>query len=146
MLYAEDLTPGREFGFGTWTLSEQDIIAYARQWDPLPIHTDPEAAAKGPHGGIIASGLQTIAVYQRLVVEALWKDVPGIGGRTFQIQFRRPVKPGMTLSGKARIDRIEHRPERGNAVIYVASQLTDEAGQVVLDIAVDAVILHRPVS
>lgn len=144
MLYAEDLTPGREFPFSSWTMTEKDIVEYARQWDPLPMHIDVGAAATGPHGGIIASGLHTLAVYQRLVAEVFWIKTFGMGGRGFQVRFLRPVKPGMTLSGHARIDRVDLRPERGNAVVYVVSQLTDEAGQVVLEIAVDAVILRRP--
>ncbi|MDB5573670.1 MAG: hypothetical protein JWR79_827 [Tardiphaga sp.] len=144
MLYADDLSPGQEFVFGTWTMTQQDIIDYARQWDPLPIHIDIAAAAAGPHGGIIASGLHTLAIYQRLLVDAFWKNVHAVGGRNFQLKFKRPVRPGMTLSGHARIDRIEHRPERGNAVLYLVSHLTDDNNQVVFDIAADAVILRRP--
>ncbi|MEV4422389.1 MaoC/PaaZ C-terminal domain-containing protein [Patulibacter sp. NPDC049589] len=144
MLYAEDLTPGREFPFGTWTMTEADVFAYAREWDPLPIHTDPEHAASGPHGGVIASGLHTLAVYQRLAAAALWSQTSGVGGRGFQVGFRRPVKPGTTLTGKARIDRVEHRPERGRSVVWVVSQLTGDDGEVVLDITVDAIVFMRP--
>ena len=144
MLYAEDLEPGRDYKFGTWAMTQADIIDYARQWDPLPIHIDIEAATAGPRGGIIASGLHTLAIYQRLLVDAFWKNIHGVGGRTFELKFKRPVRPGMTLSGQTRIDRIEQRPERGNAVVYLVSQLTDDGGNVVLEIAVDAVILRRP--
>lgn len=143
-LYAEDLTEGREFEFGSWTLSEEEVLDYARRWDPLPIHADPDWAASGPHGGIIASGLHTLAIYQRLVVEVLWSRVMGIGGRGFEIRFRRPVRPGATLTGRALVDRVERRPERGNAVVHMASQLTDEAGEVVLEVRADAVIFERP--
>ena len=146
MLYAEDLTPGDVFPFGTHAMTQDDIIAYAREWDPLPIHIDIDAATAGPHGGIIASGLHTLAVYQRLLVDALWKNIHAVGGRSFQLRFKRPVRPSMTLSGQTRIDRIEHRPARGNAVLYLVSQLTDETGAVVFEIAADAVILRKPQS
>lgn len=144
LLYAGDLTAGREFPFSTFTLSEAEILDYAGRWDPLPIHADPAAARDGPHGGIIASGLQTLAIYQRLVVAALWSRVVGIGGRGFEVRFRRPVRPGTTLSGCARIDRVTARPERGDAVVHVVSQLTDEEGRVVMEVVADAVILERP--
>jgi hypothetical protein len=69
MIYAEDLHVGQEFEFGSMTLSEQDILDFARQWDPLRIHTDVAYAKEGPFGQVIASGLHTLAVYQRMMVD-----------------------------------------------------------------------------
>jgi acyl dehydratase len=143
MKYAEDLRPGLEFPFDSWTLTEDAILEYARQWDPLPIHTDPVAAKDGPHGGVIASGLHTMAVYQRLVADALWRHVAGIGGRGFQIRFTKPVRPGTTLTGRAVVERVTHRPERGNAVVAITAELTDDEGAVVLEVGVEAVLLRR---
>lgn len=142
--YAEDLVPGRELPLGSLTMTEADIVAYARQWDPLPIHVDPVAAAAGPHGGIIASGLHTLAVYQRLAAPVLWTRTAGIGGRGLDVRFRSPVRPGDTLTGVARVDRVELRPERGRAVVWVASTLTADDGRVVLEVTVDVVVLTRP--
>lgn len=143
-LYADDLTPGRQFAFSAYTLTEAEILRYAERWDPLPIHADPVAAQAGPHGGVIASGLHTLAVYQRLAVEALWSRVVGIGGRTFEVRFRRPVRPGTTLTGQATIESVAVRPDRGDAVVVVASELADEGGEVVLRVVADALLLARP--
>ena len=71
MLYAEDLREGQEFPFGSYSMVEDEMLAFARQYDPIPIHTDPAAAAASPFGGLIASGLHTMAIYQRLIVEAM---------------------------------------------------------------------------
>lgn len=144
MLYAEDIEAGQEYPLGSYRLDEDDLLAFARQWDPLAIHTDPEAAAAGPHGGVIGSGIQTIAIYQRLIAQAFWQRVAGIGGRGFDVRFRKPVRPGTTLTGLARIDRVEHRPEKGTAVVYLQTDVTDDAGDVVLTVACDAVVLRRP--
>ena len=81
MLYAEDLAVGQRFELGSYTISEEEIIRFAKQYDPVPIHTDKEAAATGPFGGLIASGFNTLAIYQRLIVEAVWTQVAGIVGR-----------------------------------------------------------------
>ncbi len=143
-LYAEDLAPEREFPFSAYTLDEEDIVAFASRWDPLAIHTDPVAAQDGPFGGLIASGLQTMAVHQRLIVEVLWSRVVGVGGRGFQVRFRRPVPPGTVLTGRARIDRVDLRAERGDAVVHVESRLEDQEGRLVLEVLVDAVVLMRP--
>ena len=78
--YAEDLKVGQEFAFGTWPMTEADIIAFAKVYDPQAIHIDPEVAAERPYGGIIASGLQTMSIYQALLVDALWNRVVGKAG------------------------------------------------------------------
>lgn len=61
MLYAEDLIVGQRFEFGSYTIGEEEILRFARQYDPVPIHIDKEAAASGPFGGLIASGFNTLA-------------------------------------------------------------------------------------
>jgi len=142
MLYAEDLTVGQRFPFRSYLLEEAEIIEFARRYDPLFIHMDPEAAAKGPFGGLIASGLQTLAIYQRLIVEAMWEQVAGVAGAGIESRFLRPVRPGMTLTGHAEIAALIHRPERNNAVVTVKSQITDGTRQV-LSVSIDAVIHSR---
>lgn len=144
-IHADDLTVGQEIPFGTWTLSEQDIVDYARVWDPLPMHTDPEwAATTGPFGGVIASGLQTIAVYQRLIVDALWSHAMGKAGRGFDLRFLAPVRPGTTLTGAARVLGIDPRPERGDALVQLLSHLVDVAdGTVVLELRADVIMSLR---
>ena len=87
MLYAEDLTEGQTFKLGTYAIGEAEILAFAAKYDPVPIHTDRAAAAAGPFGGLIASGFNTMAIYQRLVVEAIWSKVAGIVGRSGAIRY-----------------------------------------------------------
>lgn len=142
MLYAEDLAIGQRFPFRNYLLEESEIIDFARRYDPLFIHMDPAAAAEGPFGGLIASGLQTLAIYQRLVVEAMWTHIAGVAGAGIESRFLRPVRPGMTLTGYAEIAALVHRPERNNAVVTVKSQITDGTQQV-LSVSLDAVIHSR---
>jgi len=59
--YADDLEPGQLIPLGSYTITEEEIVTYARQWNPVFIHTDPTAAATTPLGGVIASGLHTSA-------------------------------------------------------------------------------------
>jgi acyl dehydratase len=141
--YGEDFEPGMEFRFGSLTLSETDIIEFARQWDPQLMHIDPTAAAVGPWGGLIASGIQTIGVYQRLVVEALWSGTAVKAGRALEAKLRRPVRPGATLTGSVVIREVTRRPERGDALLLVDAQLVDQSGEVVLELTLDAVLLLR---
>lgn len=143
MLYAEDLTIGRRFPFRAYLIEQAEIIEFAERFDPLFIHVDPVAAANGPFGGIIASGLHTLAIYQRLVVEAMWSQVAGVAGRRIESEFQRPVRPGMALTGQAEIATVTHRPGRNDAVVTVRSQITDGT-KPVLSVILDAVIYARP--
>ena len=143
MLYAEDLTVGQRFPFRGYPIEQAEIIDFAERFDPLFIHVDPVAAAKGPFGGLIASGLHTTAIYQRLIVEAMWWQVAGVAGTRIESKFQRPVRHGMTLTGHAEIAAIAHRPERKNAVITIRSQITDGT-DTVLSVVLDAVIHSRP--
>ena len=145
MIYAEDLRPGMEFAFGRWPMTESDIIDFARVFDPQPMHTDPEAAAAGQFGGIIASGLHTLSIYQSLLVDALWNDVVGKAGRNVNGRLRRPVRPGMVLTGQAVVVGVQLRPEKGDAILELRSELRDEvSGEVVCIVEADAILLTRP--
>lgn len=144
MLYAEDLAEGQKFQLGEYVIDEAEVLQFARQYDPVPIHTDPVAAAAGPFGGLIASGFNTIAIYQRLIVEAVWSKVAGIVGRSMEVRLPAPVRPGATLTGQSEIQKITLRPERRDAIVIFKTQLIDGEGKVVLILVLDALIRLRP--
>ncbi|HWV96319.1 MAG TPA: MaoC/PaaZ C-terminal domain-containing protein [Xanthobacteraceae bacterium] len=143
MLYAQDLAVGQRFPFGTYRMEEAEIIEFATRYDPLYIHIDPEAAAKGPFGGLIASGLHTMAVYQRLIAEAMWSKVAGIAGKRFEIDLQRPVRPGTVLTGEAEIESIAIRPERNDALMTIRAVVTD-GSKPMLSLRLESLIHARP--
>jgi acyl dehydratase len=107
--YYEDFKVGDRFTSGGMTMTEADMIAFARQWDPQPFHVDAEFARKWTFGGLIASGLHTMAVTLRLwldqgILRACSLGSPGLG----EVQFARPVRPGDTL--RVVTDIVELRP------------------------------------
>jgi acyl dehydratase len=130
---------------GTYRLTEAEILEFAGKYDPVPIHVDPHAAANGPFGGLIASGFNTMAIYQRLVVEAIWTKVAGIVGRSFEIRLPNPVRPGAAISGRSEIQKITLRPERRDAVVIFRTELVDENLRPVLILVLDALIHLRPI-
>jgi len=115
--YFEDYVPGSVYEYGSITLSEQEVIEFARRFDPQFIHTDPRAAADGPFGGLIASGWHTAAVMMRLFVDHYLSHVasmasPGID----ELRWSRPVRPGDTLSIRVSVmeaNRSRSKPDRG---------------------------------
>ena len=142
MLYAQDIEIGRRFPFGTYRMEEAEIVEFANRFDPLFIHNDPAAAMSGPFGGLIASGLHTMAVYQRLIAESMWQKVAGIAGKRFEIDLLRPVRPGMVLTGAAEILAVIHRPERKDAILTIRSDVTDGTKSV-MTVRLDALIQAR---
>ena len=145
MLYAEDLAVGQRFQLGTYTLGEAELLEFARKYDPVPIHCDPEAAAAGPFGGLIASGFNTIAIYQRLVVEAVWSKVAAIVGRSLEIRFSGPVRPGASITGQSEVQKITIRPERRDGILILKTELTDDQARPVLVLTLDTLVRMRPV-
>lgn len=112
--YYEDFKIGDRFMSGGMTVTEADIIAFARQWDPQPFHIDAEFATKWAYGGLIASGLHTMCMTLRLwldlgILRACSLGSPGLG----EVQFPRPVRPGDTL--RVVTDITELRPSSSKA-------------------------------
>ncbi|GAA2365885.1 MaoC/PaaZ C-terminal domain-containing protein [Dactylosporangium salmoneum] len=142
--YAEDLAPGETIAFGSYTVTRAEIVAFAEQWDPQSFHVDAEAAARGRFGDVIASGLHTLGVFQRLSVlsaESQWAVIAGV--RLVDVRFPRPVRPGVTLTGGVRIESVDVDPSRRRALLVKAGWLDDEEGRV-LELRSEALVRCRP--
>ena len=113
----EDFVPGAVAEFGPIGIDEAEVIAFARQFDPQPIHTDPETAAAGPFGGLIASGWHTVSLVMRVLVENYLAHgaslaSPGVD----ELRWLQPVRPGDALRVRATVleaRRSQSKPDRG---------------------------------
>lgn len=145
MLYAEDLEVGRVYPTGSWEVTAEDIKRFARDWDPVPFHIDDEAAAASPFGGLIASGLHTMAIAVRLAYDAFASQVALHAGREVRhMRMLKPVRPGARLEGQ--IEIVERRlRDDGRAVVSWQNQLVDEEGDTVLKFEVETIVHRRPV-
>jgi len=112
--YWEDFTPGRVFETPTRTLSEEDIVRFAREYDPQSYHTDAEAARHSPFGGLIASGWQTASVTMRLMCDGYLLETSCVGSPGLEeLRWLKPVRPGDTL--RLRTTVIEAKPSAKQA-------------------------------
>jgi len=113
----EDYVPGAVHDLGSVMVDEQEIIAFARQFDPQPFHLDKEWAEKSVFGGLIASGWHTACMAMRLIVDHYLSEVSSEGSPGIdELRWLRPVRPGDQLSVRATIldARLSRsRPERG---------------------------------
>jgi acyl dehydratase len=144
--YFEDYVPGLTVDCGSFSLDEGQIIAFGREYDPQPFHVDPEAAAAGPYGGIIASGWQTTSVMMRQVVERFVSPESGLGAAGIdEIRWPRPVRPGDTLHITATVleaRRSASKPDRG--IIRSRMELANAAGETVMSLTAVNFVLVRP--
>jgi acyl dehydratase len=102
--YFEDFHPGEVIDVGSVSVSQADIIAFARQYDPQPMHIDPGAAGFTIYGGLIASGWHTVALFMRLLVENLVAKTSSLGSPGVEeLRWPLPVRPGDTLTGAMEI-------------------------------------------
>ena len=103
-LYYEDFPEGLVIPFGTYHLSKEEVIAYAREWDPQPFHLDEEAAKNSVLGGLAASGWQGSAILIRLAVEAYANKSAAMASSGMdEVKWLKPVYAGETLTGRATV-------------------------------------------
>ena len=116
ILYLEDLKVGQRFRTGSHPLTEDEIIAFARQYDPQPFHIDPEAARHSFFEGLAASGWHTGAITMRLQVESGPQLAGGMIGASMELSWPRPTRPGDTLHVESEILEVtpsRSKPDRG---------------------------------
>ncbi len=146
--YFEDYVPGLTVDCGAFSISEAEIIAFAKEYDPQPFHTDPVAAAAGPFGGLIASGWQTTSMMMRLLVEHFVSPESGLGAAGVdEIRWPKPVRPGDTLHVRATVmeaRRSNSKPDRG--IVRSLAEVTNQHGDTVMRVtAINFVRLrHHP--
>lgn len=115
-----DFYDGQVLHAGQYTLSEQEIIAFAQMYDPQWFHTDVERANQGPYGGLIASGWQTSGMAMRLVVDAFLKDSNSTGSPGLAyLRWPAPVRPGDTLRVQANVKQVRTSSSKPNIGIMV---------------------------
>lgn len=142
--YGVEIHAGDRYPLGAYTLTERQIIDFARQWDPQRFHMEKDFAEAGGYRGLIASGLQTIGVYQRLAVRAMyahWQIIAGRGLR--EARFLRPVRPGDTLTGSARIEAVAV-DARGRTLVTLSAELVNQHGKPVFDTLADVYVHTGP--
>jgi acyl dehydratase len=131
--YFEDYTPGATYDCGSLTVTEDEIIAFARRYDPQAMHTDRTLAAAGPFGEVIASGWHTVALMMPLLVQnflpANGLAAPGID----ELRWLLPVRPGDTLNLRVTVEqarRSRSKPDRG--LLYGLLEVLNQRGEVVM--------------
>ena len=140
----DELRVGQRFVSGTHRIDEEQIRAFAGQFDPQPFHLDPELANATFFGGLVASGWHTAAITMRLLVDGGLPIAGGIVGAGGEIAWPNPVRPGAVLHVESEIIELRpsrSRPDRG--VVTVRSETRDQLGEVVQVLVARLVVPRR---
>lgn len=141
----EDLKEGERRSFGPRVLTRDEIVAFARDWDPQPFHLDEAAAKRSPFGGLIASGWQTAALCMRLVVDGMLADSTSMGSPGLdELKWLKPVRPGDALSVEVTLLEVtpsRSKPDRGS--VKVSYRCTNQTGETVMTMVARVLFLRR---
>lgn len=144
--YFEDFEPGQVLELGSRTVTEAEIIAFARQFDPQPFHVDPEAAVGSVFGGLIASGWHTGAMWMRLYVDNMLGSASAQGSPGIEeLRWLAPVRPNDTLHGRLTVLETtpsERRPDRGT--VRIRGEMVNQDGVTVLSMVSRGHFGRRP--
>jgi acyl dehydratase len=144
--YFEDIETGSRTTTASIEVTEDEILAFARLYDPQPMHLDPEAAERGLFHGLIASGWHTAALVMGLIARARpLGDAEVLGLGVEELQWPTPVRPGDTIQAEAEVisARISRsKPDFGIVKLKITTR--NQHGEVVMTHSPSCWVPRRP--
>jgi acyl dehydratase len=145
-MYFEDFKPGDRFVTPGITVTESMIIDFALAYDPQPFHLDTTAAAASLFGGLIASGIHTLALGFRAFLQLGLFSACGMGSPGLdELRWLRPVRPGDTLHSEVEV--VEARPSRSKpdrGILVMAFRMRNQRDEDVLSMRTLQLTRRRP--
>jgi acyl dehydratase len=147
MIYFEDLVVGAARDFGSYQVTREEVLEFARNYDPQPFHLSDEAAAKTHFGRIAASGWHTAAMTMAVIARAVVdEEQAGLGSPGIdELRWLKPVYPGDTLHVRGEI--LEKTPSRSKPEIgsfRTRTTVTNQDGVPVMTFVSIVLIRRRP--
>ena len=141
----EDFEVGASIPLGSKLVTAEEIVEFAREFDPQPMHLDEEAGRASILGGLSASGWHTCAIFMRMICDAYLLDstsqgAPGVD----HVKWRKPVLAGDTLTGRSTVTArrlSQSRPALG--FVTFRFELFNQNGETVFDMQNTGMFLRR---
>ncbi len=142
--YFEDLKAGGRFKSETYAVSEEQLISFAREFDPQPFHLDAAVADQTMFKGLIASGWHTAAITMRLFVQTLNFAEGAIGLGVDELRWPNAVRPGDRLQVETEIiDLRVSRSKPSHGVVRLRYVTTNQRNEIVQTMSASALVLRR---
>mgnify|MGYP003310666345 CR=1 FL=1 len=141
-MYFDELKIGMTVDTAPAVIHKNKMIAFAREYDNIPLHTDEEYAKSTPFGGLIAPGVMSF-----MSVWVKYQDVDFFGnellaGRSTKIEWLKPVYAEEVLTGKATITRLDKRSEK-NGLVEISMDIYNQNGELVMTNITEAIVKCR---
>jgi acyl dehydratase len=144
--YFEDFPEGYAQDLGTFSLTADEIIDFARKYDPQPMHVDPQAGQASIYGSLIASGWQTVAMYMRLLVDGVIGESASMGSPGVDsVRWMKPVRPDETL--RANVLVLESRASNSRpdwGIVRTRGEVLNQDDEVVMRLEAVNFFARRP--
>jgi acyl dehydratase len=147
MIYFEDIEIGAERVFGSYDVTRDEVLEFARKYDPQPFHLSDEAAAKTHFGRLAASGWHTCAMTMRVIVDAITEErQAGLGSPGVdELRWLKPVYPGDTITVRGKIvDKTPSRSRPNIGVIRSENTVTNQDDVPVMRFTSIVMMLRQP--
>jgi len=142
--YLDDLKVGERFQSGQYIVTEEEIINFAREFDPQPFHLDSAVARQTMFQGLIASGWHTAAITMRLFVQTLNFAEGAIGLGVDELRWPNAVRPGDALQVETEIvDLRVSRSKPSHGIVRLRNVTVNQRGEIVQTMSASALVLHR---
>jgi acyl dehydratase len=141
ILYAEDLAVGDWMDLGPAEVTRDEIIRFARRFDPLPIHID---GTDSPFGDVIASGMHTLSLFASISSPKFMARIALVAGKGFdRMRLPKPVRPGAVLTGSLQVIEVKMGPRKAD--VHCLYQMVDQNGDLVMTmVGIQVVRLRHP--
>jgi len=132
--FFEDIEVGETYRTRPRTITQDEMVAFAKVYDSQSFHVDPEAAGKSIYGGLISSGYQTLTIAWSLFIELNFLRSSSMGGPCLNyVKWPRPVRPGDTIMVESQVvaKRNSSKPRRG--IVTFKHVARNQNGEIVLE-------------
>lgn len=142
----EDFTPGREFAHAPRAVTAEEIIEFAREFDPQPFHLSEEAGKASILGGLCASGWHTCSITMRQFYDSILQYTASEGAPGIDVcEWRRPLMAGDSVSGTTTVvDRRPMRSRPGIGLLHFKHTIVNQKGEMVMFMEHPAMVRMRP--
>ena len=138
-MYFDDIKLGTTVEIAPAVIEKEKMLAFARTYDPIPLHTDEEYAKTSPFGALIAPGVMSfMSVWAKyLEVDLFGKEL--LAGKSTKIEWMKPVYAEDVLTGKGVVTRLEKRNTK-NGIVEISIEAYNQKGELVLTNVTEAIV------
>ena len=142
-MYFDDLKIGMTVAISPATIEKEKMIAFARDYDNIPLHTDEEYAKTTPFGKLIAPGVMSFMSVWAKYLEVDFFGEELIAGKSTKIEWIKPVFANDVLTGKAKITNLIKRNKK-NGLVEITIEAYNQDGVLVLTDITEAIVKCKP--